>query len=277
MRKPGNRRSDNAELSRLAQKVAELEKAVAGLQQANGEWEAMVQINSHLLSNLSHELRALLATIRGYTKMVLEEKAGQINSTQREYLAIVSENTDRLVGVVSNSLQFITDQQVRLRCFDMRELWQVCFRSIELQALERSIRITETIPTEPFVVTGDQEKLAMVFDGLLANAIKFTGGGGEIGVKFSHGRDGEVKVEVSDTGVGIAPELLDRIFNHYYRATIASSNHRGPVGVGLPTVRDIVWLHGGRIAVTSKLGEGSTFIFTLPAIQAGQQEAPFQL
>ncbi len=271
MRKSGEPQNKNAEVSRLAERVPELESALAGLKQAKGELEALVQVKSHLLSSVSHELLALLVAIRGYTKMVLGERAGQINNLQREYLTIVFENANRLVGLVNNSLRFIADEQVRLQSFDMRELWQQSLQWIQPRALERSIGITEKIASEPFIVAGDKEKLGRVFKDLLANALKFTESGGEITVGFSRGKDQEVIVKVSDTGVGIPPELLDKIFDHYYHATLASSD-QSEARAGLPMVRDIIWLHGGRISVTSKLGEGTTFAFTLPALRTEQKE-----
>ncbi len=251
--------------------LAEVEKTVARLRHANVELEALVQIKSHLLSTVSHELRALLVAIRGYTKMLLEDRAGQINSAQRQYLNVVFENANRLVGLVSYSLPFITNQEVRLETFDIRELWQATVQAIESGARERSIKITECIPPEPLLITGDKEKLALVFEGLLSNALHFTEGGGEIIVEFTRGRNREVTVKVTDTGLGIPPELLDRVFHHQEHEVFAPSQNGGVPRVGLPMVYDLILLHGGRISVTSKLGEGATFVFTLPAVQAEQE------
>lgn len=264
---------ESAEVSRLAERVSDLENAVAGLKMAKGELEAQVQIKTHLLSNISHELRALLVAIRGYTKMVLEERAGQINNVQREYLTIAFENANRLVGLVKNSLRFIADEQLRLQSFDLRELWQQSLQWMQPRALERSIRITERIPSEPFLIVGDKEKLGLVFRDLLGNALKFTDSGGEITMEFSRGKDQELAVKISDTGVGIPPELLDQVFSHYYHAPLASSDQSDTERVGLPMVHDIIWLHGGRISVTSKLGEGTTFVITLPVLRMEQKEA----
>ncbi len=272
------RREKNGEVDRLAQRTAELEQNVAELMRARSELEAVVQMKSHLLSNVAHELRTPLVAIRGYVNMILDGRAGQINSTQREYLTIVAQNTNRLVNLISNLLHFsrfsTTSGRLFLECFDMRELCEESLRLIRPRAIEKSIKVIEKIPPEPFTVTGDREKLAQVFNNLLSNAVKFTDSGGQIAVEFWRGREDEVTVKVSDTGVGIPPELLDKIFDRYYQADLSPSHNCDGVGIGLSIVHDIIRLHGGRISVVSKVGEGSTFVFTLPTIKSKKyQEA----
>lgn len=266
------RREKSGEADRLARRTAELEQTVAELMQARNELESIVQMKSHLLSNVAHELRTPLVAIRGYVNMILDGRAGQINSTQREYLAIVAQNTTRLVNLISNLLHFsrfsATSGRLFLECFDMRELCEESLRLIRPRAIEKSIKIIEKIPPEPFTVTGDREKLAQVFNNLLSNAVKFTDSGGQIAVEFWRGREDEVTVKVSDTGVGIPPELLDKIFDRYYQADLSPSRNCDGVGIGLSIVHDIIRLHGGRISVASKVGEGSTFVFTLPTIRS---------
>lgn len=260
-------RKKNAELIQLLQGSAEPE-SVAGLLQAKNELEAIVEIKSHLVANLVHELRTPLVAVRGYTKMILEGRAGQINSTQRDYLTIVAENANRLVNLINNLVNFTASQQLRLQALDLRGLGLDSLRRIRPLAMQKAVRIKVNIAAEPFTIMGDKEKLAQVFDDLLMNAVKFTDGGGEIVVEFSRGDEDEVSVKVSDTGVGIPPGLLDKIFDRYSQADRPAARGKDRLVAGLSSVHDIIRLHGGRISVASKVGEGSTFIFTLPAIKA---------
>jgi signal transduction histidine kinase len=201
--------------------------------------------------------------------MVLDERAGPINSTQREYLTIVSENSNRLVSLINwiSNLVQLTGERLRLEFVDLRELWRESRRTIQATATERSIKIVEKIPSEPFTVLGDREKLAQVFNTLLQNAVKFTDPGGEISVEFSGAPEDNRTVRISDTGVGIPPELLEKIFDRYHATDNPPQRGQDTAGMGFSLVHDIIRLHGGKIVVTSKVGEGSSFVFTLPPLK----------
>jgi signal transduction histidine kinase len=246
------------------QRIADLEQTVAELMRSKDDLEAVVQMESHMLSHVAHELRTPLVAIRGYTKMILDGSAGEINNTQREYLTIVSENTTRLVDLISTLLRVSGSPQIRGESFDIRALWQDCARLITSCAREKSLKITEEIPPEPLIVTGDRRKLRQVLDSLLSNAVKFTDENGTVSVAFSRNQD-EVRVKVSDTGAGIPQEVLDTIFERYHRGEPALSRACSFAGISLSAAREIIRLHGGRISVASRVGEGSTFVFSLPA------------
>ena len=262
-------RMENAELRRQARRVSELEESITNAMQATSELEAIAQTRSQLLAKIPHELRTPLVAIRGYTKMILDERAGPINSTQREYLTIVSENSNRLVSLVNwiSNLVQLTGERLRLEFVDLRELWHESRRTIQAAATERSIKIIEEIPSEPFTVLGDREKLAQVFNTLLQNAVKFTDPDGEIRVEFSGAPEDDRTVRISDTGVGIPPELLEKIFDRYHQTDSLPQRGHNNAGMGYSIVHDIIRLHGGKIVVTSKVGEGSSFVFTLPPLK----------
>jgi signal transduction histidine kinase len=262
-------RSENVELRQQALRISELEESIANAVRARSELEAVAQTRSQLLAKIPHELRTPLVAIRGYTKMILDERAGPINSTQREYLTIVSENSNRLVSLINwiSNLVQLTGEKLRLEFVDLRELWREARRTIQAAATESSIKITEKIPSEPFTVLGDREKLAQVFNILVQNAVKFTDRDGEISVEFSGGPEEERTVRISDTGVGIPPELLGKIFERHHPAESQPQRGNDAAGMGFSIVHDIIRLHGGKIAVNSKVGEGSSFVFTMPPLK----------
>jgi len=119
------------------------------------------------------------------------------------------------------------------------------------------------IPEEPLVLVGFEDGLERVFMNLVSNAIKYTPAGGSVTVR-AWGEDNQIKVEVSDTGIGIPEEALPRIFDEFYRAKNAKAVEMEGTGLGLTIAKDVVDQHGGQISVESVLGEGSTFCVTLP-------------
>ncbi|MBI2817571.1 MAG: HAMP domain-containing histidine kinase [Acidobacteria bacterium] len=235
----------------------------AGLESQSQD-EAAAQARAHLISNLVHDLRTPLVSIRGYTKMILDERAGSINNTQREYLTIVSENTNRLVQMLNSLMQAAATHKLRFETVDLRTIWQELLPGVRPRAQERSITLTEQITAEPLFVVGDKQRLAEVFLNLLSNSIKFAGQRGTVDVQL-FSRDGEATVVISDTGVGIPAELLQKFLSRPVQPEIGGFPREG-LGVGLSLLRDLIRLHGGQVAVSSKEGEGIAFVITLPII-----------
>ena len=133
---------------------------------------------------------------------------------------------------------------------------------------ERFEAITQQIPSEPFPVTGDRERLAVVFGILLTTATEGAVGRAKTTIQFLRGAREEVTVKIF-AGRELPPSLVDRIFEHY-DASAPTVLHQDEPGLpGLSLVHDLIWLHGGRITVTSHSGEGSVFLFTLPPAQSG--------
>lgn len=239
----------------------------ARLRRTVDELETILHIKSHLISNMCHEFRSLLAAVRGYSKRIFEGRAGTISEAQRADLTVVLRNTNRLLDLVSHSLPFVAEQQLRVESLDLRDIWQGVCKRVGRRASEQSIRITEEISSGPFTVSADREKLAFMLDILVANAIQCTANDGEITAQFLRGANGEVTVRLSAAGEGLAPQLVDRIFEHRDESAPAASDPEVRRMAGLSLVHDMVWLHGGRMSVTSTPGEGTVFTFTLPPVQ----------
>jgi signal transduction histidine kinase len=248
----------------LAQ-LAEIER----LRNENLEMNSLLKMRAHLQSNIAHELRTPLAAVRGYTRMVLDGRAGQPNETQKEYLRVVSDNTTRLINLVNwmTHVLELSSDDFPLRSFDLRDVWKDCLKAA------KPLKITEQIPNETFTVVGDRRKVARIFEHLLESAKKLATADSKIVVQFSRGRDREITVKLSDTGAVVPQELLTRIFDRSFSSVpmpLAPEPDGGELG--LSDIYDIVGMHGGRFFVNSKTGQGVTFLFTLPAVESGGEE-----
>jgi two-component system sensor histidine kinase VicK len=197
--------------------------------------------------------------------MLLDGRAGEITNTQKEYLRVVTDNTDRLIHLVTwmSRLSNLGPQYLNLSAFDLKEVWTECRKSNEDRLLEQAVTVVEHIPSEPFVLIGDREKFANVFESLLSAAANVAGRGGQITVHFSRGRENEVTVKITETGEAIPAEALKKVSDRSPSASPSADTSE----IDLAVVQDVVSLHGGRLFANSKAGVGSTFILTLPFIK----------
>ncbi len=224
------------------------------------------RVRSDFIANVSHELRTPLTSIIGYLEALLDG-AHDDAVRREEFLRTMKTHADRLNALVADLLQLsqIESGEYRWRreAVDVAELAR---RSTELVApLARRKQITLRGPdqTTGIEVTADSEKLTEVLLNLLDNALKYTEDGGTVEVTVEAG-DGMAVIRVLDTGLGIPPADLERIFERFYRVDRARSRALGGTGLGLSIVKHIVEAHGGTVAVDSRLGRGSTFTVRLP-------------
>jgi signal transduction histidine kinase len=262
----------------FARRLEEAEGHLEGAQKKSEGLEATIRMRAHLQANVAHELRTPLAAIRGYSRMILDGRAGEINDTQKDYLTVITNNTDRLIHLL-NWVSHISDPgllQLTLSTFDLLESWSECVKSKAEPLREKSIALRQQIPHESFVLIGDKERLGNALDALLSSALKFARENSVIVVQFAHGREKDISVKiVSETGDGIPPVVL----NHAFDRGVSSGSSSAAIvprsdtrELNLSAVRDTVGIHGGRIFVTSKAGEGFTFIITLPAVRKDGEE-----
>ena len=238
--------------------------------QANESLQAILEMQSHLQSNVSHELRTPLAAVRGYTRMILDGRTGEISQTQRDYLNIVTENANRLIQLVNwmgHVLQYGA-QQLQLGSTDLSDILALCLKSHEESIREKSIDCKQQIGTGSFLTICDRYKIEFVIKILLENAIRSTDEKGTILVELYRGRQKEITVKITDSGGGIPPEELNKTFERYYGSLLPVKN---PTELGVAGVHDIIGLHGGRLFVSNR-SEGSTYLFTLPAVRQNVEE-----
>jgi signal transduction histidine kinase len=234
------------------------------LRRTADEHEAILQINSHLISNVCHEFRSMLTAVRGYSKRILEGRDGAITAAQREDLTVVLRNTNKLLDLVSHSLPFVAEQRLRVESFDLREVWRSAVQRVRRRLTEKSISIREQIPAGSFTVAADRQRLAAVFEIILANAIHCSANASEIVAQFVRGANGELTTRVLANGEALPAHLIDRNFSHQDESAPAAAGTNDLQMAGLSLVHDMVWLHGGRMAVMSTAGEGTVFVVTLP-------------
>jgi signal transduction histidine kinase len=271
---------------RLVQQAATLERSLAAAQEARTEAEAarraMAEQNKRLLeldrlkdeflSLVSHELRTPLTSIRGYLDLVLDEEAGELNPEQRRFLQAVERNSGRLLRLVGDLLFVAQADAGRLSLerakVDLAELAAHCVEGSAPAASEKSVTLVLMANPVPALV-GDRGRLAQVLDNLVSNALKFTPAGGTVEVRtFSEGE--AVILEVEDTGIGIPAADQPRLFERFFRSSVADDQAIPGTGLGLAIVKAIVEAHAGLISIESREGKGTTFRIDLPL--AGESE-----
>lgn len=225
------------------------------------------QMKDQLLSTVSHELRTPLAAIKGFTTTLLREDVRWDEATQRDFLKIIEEETDRLGELIDNLLDMSKIEAGVLRV----EKEPTQLRNVVREAIDRARRRSEShwfvvdLPAELPRIWADPRRVRQVLNNLIENAIKYSPGGGQITVAAEVEKD-HITVSVTDSGQGIPPEYLDRIFQRFFQVDAANTRKKGGSGLGLSISRGIIEAHGGTIWAESSPGKGSVFRFTLPIV-----------
>jgi signal transduction histidine kinase len=230
------------------------------------ELEAVSRHKSEFLASMSHELRTPLNAIIGFSQVLREEMFGPVNQKQAEYLDDIISSGNHLLSLINDVLDLskVEAGQVELEIhpFSLLEALERGVVMVRERATEDGIQVGLVADPGVDVVEGDERRIKQVIFNLLSNAVKFTPAGGAVDVSASQ-VNGEVRISVADTGPGIASEDHDRIFEEFQQTDIGVAQRDG-TGLGLTLSKRLVELHGGRIWLESKLGKGSTFVFTLP-------------
>jgi signal transduction histidine kinase len=231
--------------------------------QAEEKLRELDRMKSELVSNVSHELRSPLHSIRGFTKLILQGKVPD-PEVQGEFLTIIDMQAEHLGVLIDDLLDMSRLESgrfsIKKRLLSIKDIVRDSVKSARSLAGRKSLEITEDMPAVLPEIEGDWERLKQVMFNLLSNAIKFSEKGGSITVK-AEDRGSELMVQVIDHGIGIPGEAMPHLFERFYRAKDTMA--RGGTGLGLYISKQIVEAHGGRIWVESKLGEGTTFYFTI--------------
>jgi len=248
------------------------------------------QAKSEFLANMSHELRTPLNHIIGFTEIIVDKYFGELNSTQEEYLNDVIQSSQHLLSLINDILDLskIEARKMELKMSDIKlePILETSFNMIKEKAQKHGIHLAVEANDIPETIRADERRLKQILYNLLSNAIKFTPDGGQISMtadlvnshkKPSHqlrsllkqvGHDiskESIFITVSDTGIGIAPEDLERIFLPFEQVESSFNRRFQGTGLGLPMTRDLVELHGGKICAESKgEGKGATFGVIIP-------------
>ena len=223
------------------------------------------RLRRELTANVSHELRTPLTSIKGFAETLLDG-AMKDEATCRRFLTIMNGETDRLVKLVDDllDLSLLESKRVTLELKPVDVSVLVAHTVDKLKPLAQTQHLTLQQSAPPgIIVPADADRLEQVLTNLVDNALKYTPEGGRVDVRVATA-DGEVEVLVNDSGRGIGPEDLPHVFERFYRADRSRTRGSGGTGLGLAIAKHIVEAHGGRISVSSRANEGTTFKVTLP-------------
>jgi len=230
------------------------------------ELKRLERIRKDFVANVSHELRTPIASIKGYAETLLDG-ALQDKEHSKEFVRIMYENSDRLAKLIEDLLDLSKIESGKMKIaflpVDIAGAYARAAAVIANQAQQKSISLQNKIPAGMPKVMADETRLSQVLVNLLDNAVKYTPEKGTVTVTASV-KDRFVQVDITDTGAGIPPNDLSRIFERFYRVDKAHSRELGGTGLGLSIVKHIVQIHGGNVRVESEPGVGSTFSFTIP-------------
>ncbi len=255
--------STQDEIGRVATAINEL---VDKLKADIGEVKKLQKVRSEFLGNVSHELRTPIFAIQGFIETLLN---GAIDdrSVNRSFLEKTKANADRLNALLEDLINISQiesgEMKMSFRYFNANEFLESAVKDFQGAADRRNIAVSATCKTANDVeVYGDRDRLRQVLNNLIDNGMKYNTPGGRV-VVSSEERDGNVRITVSDTGVGIPSEHLPRIFERFYRVDKDRSREVGGTGLGLAIVKHIIEAHESSIEVKSDVGKGSTFSFLL--------------
>jgi PAS domain S-box-containing protein len=253
---------------------ADAEAAQQALARQNERLRELDRLKDEFISLVSHELRTPLTSIRGYLELLLDGGAGDLTEDQIRFLAVVDRNSKRLMHLVGDLL-FLAQIEagklvLELGDVDLDEVVADAVEAAKPIADENGIELRAHVEPTP-VMVGDRSRLAQVLDNLVSNALKFTTEGGSVDLWVSS-VDGQVVIEVRDTGMGIPQAEQAHLFDRFFRSSEATERAIPGTGLGLTIVKAIVERHEGTIEVESATGEGTTMRVRLPVSTASRLE-----
>jgi len=239
-------------------------------------FEHIADTLAHVLSITSHDLKAPLAAVESYHKVMLDGYAGEITEKQKTMLLRSSERMKGLLNLIDNILDIsrIEARELKMEAVSLFEVVESTIEVVQPLAEEKGVKLEVEVPNELPLITGASDRLQQVLTNLLGNAVKFTAKGGIVTLEVGEA-DGYILVEVMDTGIGVSPEELPKIFTDFYRGVRVDSTG---AGLGLSISKKIIEAYGGKIWTESpclESGTGSKFSFTLtlaknPATNRGE-------
>lgn len=239
---------------------------------ANERLKELDKMKSLFLSNVSHELKTPLTAIGGLVDNMIDGLTGALNGKQTRYMTGIKDSTERLARLIRDLLDLSVIEagksELKPARFSLSSLIHEVAETLKPLAVEKGISVEIARTHGDATAWADRDKITQVLTNLIVNAVKFSPAGGSLKLSMAPANDGGLlEVSVSDTGPGIPPTEVERIFHEFYQISQPGREKTMGVGLGLAISKKLVEMHGGKIRVESVPGEGSTFYFTLPAWQ----------
>ncbi|HET7290249.1 MAG TPA: ATP-binding protein, partial [Thermodesulfobacteriota bacterium] len=223
------------------------------------------ELKRDVVSTVSHQLRTPLTSLRMSIHLLLDERVGDLNEKQAELLMAAREESERLVNILTDLLDLNKMESGKTNLdignYSPHTLAREGIEPFHTEAKDKGVTVINGVPEDLPDVPADLFRIRHVFANLISNSLRFTKPGGVIIVRAER-EDDSIRFSVEDTGEGIPPEHLSRIFDQFYR--VPGQDEKSGVGLGLAIVKEIVEAHGGSVGVKSEAGRGSSFEFTLP-------------
>jgi two-component system CheB/CheR fusion protein len=247
-----------------------LEKAREELNELATELKRTARVKSEFLANMSHELRTPLNSINGFSEVLYDETFGPLNEKQKKYVNNVLTSGKHLLLLINQILDMAKVEagkmKLALSSLPMKSLLNEISLLIADMASKKKLQMVLEIAEDLPDIEADELKVKEIIYNLLSNVVKFTPEGGKIGMRAKKA-DSEIEIMVWDTGVGIAAENMEKIFEGFFRVDTPYSRVTEGTGLGLPLSKKLVELHGGKLSVESEgLNRGTSVRFTLPII-----------
>ena len=264
-------------LEELEEKRTELERVNTELaatnrelNEANAKLRELSEMKEEFLALTTHDLRSPLTVISGVISFFTSGRLGELTPEQKNMVSMMERNAQSLIELVNDLLDASKlesgTMRLEITSIDLRGLIDELRETMDQLARDKSLKMEEDLPADLPPVEADRSKLRRILVNLISNAIKFTSRGGRVTVRAAR-EDGQVRISVSDTGVGIAHEDVKRLFDKYEQARSRATRGEKGTGLGLYITKQLVELHGGEIKVESEVGKGSTFSFTIPVVR----------
>jgi signal transduction histidine kinase len=255
---------------KLAADRQRLERELVQNQVAKETAETASRIKSEFLANMSHELRTPLNAVIGFSEMMLHKTFGPLSERYSEYAKLINESGNHLLSLVSDILDLAKIEAGRFqpdfRDFDLKACIEECLPLVRRRAQEHNVALSAALPADAVLVTADARACKQILLNLLSNAVKFSRNDSEVRVTLSALGD-HVQMSVSDEGIGIPADVLERIGQPFEQASNNPMLAREGTGLGLSVVRALVGAHGGNMKVESREDVGTTITISLPRYQ----------
>lgn len=249
-------------------------RLIQALQQAYEGLSETDRLKSNFLALASHELRTPLGIIIGYASFLQEDSSAEVSENAERVLAAASQMRSIIESMTSLHLLQAKGLTFRPRVVPIQQVLNAAYEEMRSIASEMKHTVTFDLPEQSLLVTADPEKLTPAFVNLFNNAIRFTPSGGEITIAARQQR-GNILVRITDSGIGLAPEQLTKVFQEFYQVEPHTTRRYGGLGIGLTIAKGLIETQGGRIWAESEgLGSGSTFYVLLPPAGTSTLAAP---